>query len=230
MVSYWIDLGLMDYQEAHKIQVKCVENRISGVNTKDLFLITEHPSVFTLGSRGGLDSLTVDEQVIKDHGVDIVQTERGGDITYHGPGQIVVYPIIDLKKAKISITEYVRRLEEVMILAAGDCGVRPVRDPRNRGVWVGDNKLGSIGIRLRHGVSFHGLALNVNLSMEPFDWVHPCGLSGVGVTSLEKEAASEVDMPQIKWSLYHHLNTIFSVDLVKTEITTVLGDYHASKN
>ncbi len=230
MVSYWIDLGLMEYREAHRLQIECVERRRTGACGHDLFLITEHPSVFTLGRRGGMASLTVDERVVRDEGVDIVQTERGGDITYHGPGQMVVYPIMDLWEAGISVTEFVHKLEEVMIRTAGDSGVLAERDPRNRGVWIGNNKIGSIGIRVRNGVTFHGLALNVNPSLLPFSWIKPCGLSGVGVTSLEKEKEEEITLPLIKWSLYNHLCSVFDVDLVKTDITMVLKSYHATRN
>ncbi len=230
MISYWIDLGLMNYREAHTLQQEVVDCRISGGCGQDMFLVTEHPSVYTLGRRGGMDSLIAGEETIREKGIDIVQTERGGDITYHGPGQMVVYPIMDLRKARISVTRFVNNLEEVMIRTAGGLGIRAERDPRNRGVWVGDNKLGSIGIRVRRGVTFHGLALNVNLSLLPFSWIQPCGLSGVGVTSIKRELGQEVDISQVKWSLYNQLSSVFNADLVKTDITTVLNPYHATQN
>ncbi len=230
MVSYWIDLGLMEYQEALKVQRECVETRIKGACRQDLFLVTEHPPVFTLGSRGGLGSLLVDEAIIRGKGIGIIQTERGGDITFHGPGQLVVYPIFNLKENGLSVYSFIHKLEEVMIRTAGEYGVRASRDPRNRGVWVGNAKIGSIGIRVRRGFTFHGLALNVNLSLEPFNWINPCGLTGVSVSSMEKEGQRSVDLPRIKWTLYNTLCDVFRVDLMKTEITSVLTDYYATKN
>ncbi len=230
MLSYWIDLGLMDYRKAHRLQQECVECRISGACGQDLFLVTEHPPVYTLGRRGSKKSLLVPEKVIEEEGITLVETERGGDITYHGPGQMVIYPILDLRKAKLSVTEFVYKLEEVMIRTAGDQGIRAVRDSRNRGIWVGNNKLGSIGIRVRRGVTFHGLALNVNLSLLPFSWIQPCGLSGVGVTSLESEKGTEVKISEVKWSLYNNISDVFAADIIKTDIETVLSPYHADKN
>ncbi len=230
MVSYWIDLGLMDYREVQRIQIECVERRKTGKCGHDLFLITEHPPVFTLGRGSGIKSLTVDERGIRDEGVDIVQTEREGDVTYHGPGQMVVYPIMDLRDAGISGSDFVHKLEDVMIRTAGDRGVLAERDPRNMGVWIGNDKIGSIGIHVRHGVTFHCMALNVNLSLLPFSWIQPSGLSGVGVTSLEREAGDEIKLPLTKWSLYNHLCYVFDVDLVKTDISMVLESYHATRN
>ncbi len=210
MEAYLVDLGKMDYQDAHGFQLKCVQWRLLDEDRPDIFLITEHPPVFTLGKRGGRESLVVDEQFIKNRGVDIVQTERGGDITYHGPGQIVAYPIVHLRRSRLSVKTYVDMLEEVMISCAADYGVSAGRDERNRGIWVGDNKIGSIGIRVRHGVTFHGLALNVTLDFEHFSWIQPCGLSGVGVTSIERETGKLVDFSLVKKSVVHGLGKIFN--------------------
>jgi len=181
-----IDLGLSEYVQAHTLQLHYVENLIAG-NGEEAIILTEHRPVFTLGKNGDEASFFKDRVEIEEAGVSIVKTERGGDITYHGPGQIVVYPILHLRRRSMSVAAYIEVLEQIMIDTAADVGVRARRDPRNRGVWVGDNKLGSIGIRVRRSVSFHGLALNVNLATGHFDWIRPCGLSGVGVTSLSRE-------------------------------------------
>lgn len=224
MNAYLFDLGKMDYHDAHRFQLDCVNYRRLEEGRPDMFIVTEHPPVFTLGKRGGLGSLTVSQEYITNQGVGIVQTERGGDITYHGPGQVVVYPIIHLRESKLSIKDYVDLLEDVMISCAGDFGVIAARDARNRGIWVGNNKIGSIGIRVRHGVTFHGLALNVTLDFEHFGWIQPCGLSGVGVTSLAEEVAGTVVFADVKDSIIGHLERLFKRKLIPAPSTFITGE------
>ncbi|MFN2354689.1 MAG: lipoyl(octanoyl) transferase LipB [Desulfopila sp.] len=192
------DLGSMEYAQAHALQLRCVENMLQKEDDCDQVLMVEHPPVYTLGRCGRIDGILRSREEICAAGIDIIQTERGGDITYHGPGQLVVYPIINLRRRSLSVTVFVAMLEEIMLQSAGVWGVRAARDERNRGIWVGDNKIGSIGIRIRHGISFHGLALNVSLSLEPFTWIQPCGLTGVGVSSLEQECGTTVPMTTVK--------------------------------
>lgn len=203
------NLGVMGYEEAHALQLQCVQDQLDTGSCQEQILVTEHPPVFTLGRSGSLDGLLRSRGEIAGSGVHIVHTERGGDITYHGPGQLVVYPIVNLRKRNLSVSAYITLLEEVMVLTAADSGVTAVRDERNRGIWVGDNKIGSVGIRIRHGISFHGLALNVNLSLEPFRWVRPCGLMGVGVSSLQQELGRNISMETVKENMHKHLVTFF---------------------
>lgn len=202
-------LGLADYQKIYRLQTELVEWRRRQGPGSDIFLAVEHPSVYTLGRRGGREFLTVPETFLAEQGIAVVPIERGGVITYHGPGQLVVYPIIHLKQAGLSVADYVNLLEEVMLALAADVGVSGGRDPRNHGVWVGDHKLGSIGIAIRHGVSFHGLALNVNLSLEPFSWINPCGLTGVRMTSLAEQTGKTITMAKILARLGYHLEELF---------------------
>jgi len=223
MESYLIDLGRMDYSHAHQFQLDCVEYRLADRDRSDIFLVTEHPPVFTLGSRGGLEYLTVAREYAEKRGVSIVQTERGGNITYHGPGQLVAYPIINLRQAQLSITDYVSLLEEAMICCAGEFGVFPERDSRNRGIWIGNNKIGSIGIRVRHGVTFHGLALNVDLDFEHFGWIQPCGLTNVGVTSLVRETGRRIEFTKVKEQLISHLERLFARQFVTAPPTLISG-------
>ena len=223
MKAYLIDLGKMDYRKAHQFQVDCVQWRLHEKERPDIFLVTEHPPVFTLGKRGGRGSLTVGEEFIKSRGVDIVQTERGGDITYHGPGQIVVYPIVQLREAGLSVKSYVDLLEEVMIATAADFGVKAGRDERNRGIWVANNKIGSIGIRVRHGVSFHGLAFNATLDFEHFSWIQPCGLAGVGVTSVARESKEPIDLSLVKNNVIGQLGRLFKRQFTVADKTLVTG-------
>lgn len=224
MNSFLVDLGTMAYQEAHQFQLDCVNYRLVNEDRPDIFIVTEHPPVFTLGKRGGLDSLTVAREHVTGKGVSIVQTERGGDITYHGPGQLVVYPIVHLRKACLSIKEYVDLLEEAMLATTADFCVKADRDQRNRGIWIGDNKIGSIGIRVRHGVTFHGLALNVSLDFEHFSWIQPCGLMGVGVTSLAKESGKLVNFSRVKERILHHLERLFATAFLPIPATRITGE------
>lgn len=208
-----VDLASVDYGEAHRLQRDLVAARHGGAILQDMALFLEHPPVFTLGRRGGLENLKVSRDFLIKRGVPIVQAERGGDITYHGPGQLVVYPIVDLETAGLAVTDYVHNLEEVMIRTAADFLVEAERNKINRGVWVVDRKLGSIGITVRRGISFHGLALNVNTDLAPFDWVNPCGLRGTRMTSLEQEKEQIVPMDRVRESAKGHLKNVFGIKL-----------------
>jgi lipoate-protein ligase B len=218
-----IDFPVIGYMEAWKLQSDLVAARKDKTIDTNVILLLEHPPVFTLGRRGGLNNLTVSEGFLEKAGIPVIRVERGGDITFHGPGQLVVYPIIDLMAARLRVVDYVENLEEVMIRTALDWGIESERNPINRGVWVGNNKLGSIGIAMRRGICFHGLAFNVNPSLQPFGWMNPCGLEGVGVTSMEQELSRKVSMKQIRKAVRRHLEAIFGAELVITSPLEVEG-------
>ena len=213
------ELPVVDYGEARDLQLRLVAERKTGAIDTDIVLMLEHPPVFTLGRRGGIENLTVSKEFLEKEGVSVIQVERGGDITFHGPGQIVAYPILDLNETRLSVTDYVECLEEVMICTAADWGVMAERNPINRGVWVDLKKLGSIGVAVRKGISFHGMALNVNLSLTPFSWINPCGLEGVAVTSLEKELEQKISMEQVRRRVKHHIERVFGVELVPKNLS-----------
>lgn len=182
-----IDLGLLDYREALALQEKYVADKKARTLEKDVLMVLEHPAVFTLGRRGGRENLMVSEDFLAEKNVPVVQTGRGGNITFHGPGQLVIYPIMDLERAGTGVADFVHLLENVMIKTAADAGVTAARSKMNHGIWVENRKIGSIGLSVSRGICFHGLALNVNLDLTPFSWVNPCGLSGVSMTSLAVE-------------------------------------------
>ena len=213
----------MEYREAWDLQASLVDARKGKTIDTDTVLLLEHPPVFTLGRRGGLNNLTVSDAFLKQSGIPVVQVERGGDITFHGPGQAVMYPIIDLRAAGLGVVDYVEDLEEVMIRTSADWGIRAERNPINRGIWVGNNKLGSIGIAVRRGISFHGLALNVNLSLDPFSWINPCGLQGVGMTSMERELSDKVTMDQVRRALKRNVEAVFGVELINASLEKLHG-------
>lgn len=209
MHTLFCHLGLLDYRAAYDLQTILVDRRRRGELDRDLFLVTEHPAVFTLGRRGGREHLLVSEDFLAAESIDLVPIERGGDITFHGPGQLVLYPIIDLRHARLTAGAFVSALEELMLRLAADWGVPASRDARNRGIWRDDKKLGSVGIAIRHGISFHGLALNINPSLRPFTWINPCGMAGVEVTSIAKESGQDVSIRQVTARLPLHLAEVF---------------------
>jgi lipoate-protein ligase B len=216
-----VDLPMVDYADAWRLQVELVAARHAAVLDTDIIMLLEHPPVFTLGRRGGRENLTVAETFLQQSGVPIFHVERGGNITFHGPGQLVGYGIIDLHAARLTVTEYVTSLEEVMIRTAAHWGVIAERNPVNRGVWVNNSKLGSIGIAVRRGITFHGFAFNVNISLEPFSWINPCGLKGVGVTSLARELARTLPTREVRELLKRNIESIFQAKLVATELAEV---------
>jgi len=218
-----VELPATEYTKAWDLQNNLVGARKDGVIDKDIVLLLEHPPVFTLGRRGGLENLTVSEDFLNKAGIPVIHVERGGDITFHGPGQVVMYPIIDLRAARLGVIDYVGLLEEVMIRTASDWGIGAERNPLNRGVWVGNNKLGSIGIAIRHGISFHGMAFNVNLSLKPFGWINPCGLQNIGITSMERELSRKVSMDKVREDIKRHVEAVFSIELVMTDLTQILS-------
>ncbi len=210
------ELPITDYRQAWDLQSNLVSARKKRSIDTDVILLLEHPAVFTLGNRGGLDNLTVPEDFLKKEGIPVIRAERGGDVTFHGPGQLVMYLILDLHAAGFTVTDYIENLEEVMIRIAADWGIRAERNSRNRGVWVGHSKLGSVGIAIRRGICFHGIALNVNISLEPFGWINPCGLQGVGMTSMERELSHEVSMRKVRETAKSHVADVFGIELVAT--------------
>jgi len=203
------DLGLVPYAAAHRLQLDLVGRRIAGVLDRDLFLLVEHPLVFTLGRHADRAHLGLSEAVLQERGAQLARIERGGQVTCHNPGQLVVYPIIHLPAARLPVRDHVARLEEVMLQVAADCGVKASRDPRNRGIWTTGRKLGSVGVAVRHGVAFHGLALNVVNDLEPFTWINPCGLAGVTMTSLTRESGRPCVPAEVKTSCCRALEQVY---------------------
>lgn len=220
-LCYSLDLGLIDYQEAWALQQKLVAARVENHLDHDIMLFLQHPAVFTLGHRGGLDNLLVSEAFLKDSGIPVIQVERGGVITYHGPGQLVTYPIMNLHTRRIGVKDFVAAMEEAMIQTAGNWNINAERNPINSGIWVGRRKMGSIGIALRKGVSFHGLALNVNLDLTPFSWIQPCGLQGVSMTSMRNELGRELPMNEVLEVLKNQLATSLGISFKKRRLSNL---------
>jgi lipoate-protein ligase B len=207
----------MEYRTALDLQRNLVLARQTGVIENDVVLILEHPPVFTLGRRADIENLKASSAFLERKKIPVIPVERGGDITFHGPGQLVVYPIIDLTKAGLNVMDYVAILEEIMLRTVLDWGLPAKRNSVNRGIWIANKKLGSVGISVQRGVTFHGFALNINLSLKPFKWIHPCGLTDVGVTSMAQELSQKISMTPVREAVMHHFETVFGFDLVRID-------------
>ena len=198
-------LGVIPYAEALALQRSLVEERREG-RVPDLLLLLQHPPVITLGVKGdgGRSNVVADSLRLSALGVGISETGRGGDVTYHGPGQIVGYPILDLRPDRCDVHRYVRDLEEVMIRVCADYGVPAGRIQGLTGAWVGNDKIGAIGVRVSRWITSHGFAFNVNTDLRHFDLIVPCGIANRGVTSLKQAAGRNLHMDEVEDSLIRH--------------------------
>jgi lipoate-protein ligase B len=213
-----LELSLTDYRAALDLQRHVALARQTGVLENDVVLILEHPPVFTLGRRANLENLKVSGAFLERKKIPVIPVDRGGDITFHGPGQLVIYPIIDLIEAGLKVLDFVSGLEEIMLRTVWGWKIPAERNCVNRGIWVEGKKLGSVGISVKRGVSFHGCALNVNPSLRPFKWINPCGLQGVGITSMEKELSQKISMSQVREDLAHHFESVFGFNLLRIDV------------
>ncbi|MDF0717974.1 lipoyl(octanoyl) transferase LipB [Muricauda sp. 334s03] len=227
------DLGFKDYKETWDYQEALFKNIVdtkvrnrredAGLETPNHFLFVEHPHVYTLGKSGDINNLLVDEKKLAEKGATFYKINRGGDITYHGPGQVVGYPILDLDNFFTDIHKYLRFLEEMVILTLDDYGLKGQRSEGETGVWldVGTpfaRKICAMGVRASRWVTMHGFALNVNTDLGYFDMMIPCGIKDKAVTSLNVELGQKkVDMEEVKGKLLKHFTTLFEAELVKEE-------------
>jgi lipoyl(octanoyl) transferase len=207
-----VDLGVIDYKEALQFQEKLLllrkEERIN-----DTMLILEHKPVITIGKRGNQNNILVSEEFLVEKGVKICSIGRGGDVTYHGPGQIVGYPIIRFQNHVSGVRELVRNLEEIFIQLLADLfDVKARRDSEYPGVWIENKKITAIGLSIQSGVTMHGFAFNVNTDLKSFQWILSCGITGKGVTSIKKLTRKKQDMDVIKKHVVQYFSQIFHVD------------------
>jgi lipoyl(octanoyl) transferase len=230
------DLGIMDYQSAWDYQEELLaknvdiksmkwrndqdENVATETNTTHHLLFVEHPPVYTLGKSGKIEHVLISEEERKKNGLGFFRINRGGDITFHGPGQIVAYPILDLEKFYTDIGKYMRSLEEVIIKTLEEYGLHGDRSPGETGVWLEpgvrgrERKICAIGIRCSRWITMHGLAFNVNTNLDYFNNIVPCGIVNKQVTSLQKELAAEVDIIEVKQKVKRNFEIVFDVDLL----------------
>src|ERR671939_344632 len=189
---YVLSLGLLPYTAALTLQRSVARARISGEVAEDVLLLLEHPPVVTLGRSSKEKHLVASPELLRARGVELHEVERGGDVTFHGPVQLVGYPIIDLKRHKHDLHWYLRQVEEALIRALGELGITAGREPGLTGVWTNGRKIASIGVHARDWVTWHGFALNISTDLSYFDLIVPCGIGGVVMTSLARELDSPV--------------------------------------
>jgi lipoyl(octanoyl) transferase len=201
-------LGRVPYARSLEIQAALVADR-QARRVHDHLLLLEHDPVFTLGRNARRENVLFPAQALRSRGFEVFETGRGGDVTYHGPGQVVGYPILDLAPDRCDVHRYVRDLEEVMIRTCADYGVRAVRVEGLTGTWVGDDKIGAIGVRIARWVTSHGFAFNVATDLSAFDLIVPCGIRGRGVTSLERRLGRPVLLAEAMDRLARHFATVF---------------------
>jgi lipoyl(octanoyl) transferase len=219
-------LGRVDYEEALKLQEKLLRLRQQN-EIDDSLILLEHPSVLTIGRSGSYANLLVSEHVLQSYGVSIHEVNRGGDITYHGPGQIVGYPILNLNNHGKDMKKLVWMIEEIFIQLLGEIyGLRTSREIQYRGVWVGDKKIVAVGVGIKRWVTMHGFAFNVNTQLEHFKWINPCGIPDKGVTSLRELLGKEVNLDRVFMYIVTYWCRVFGM---RYEIISTTDLYNLAK-
>ena len=237
------DLGIMDYQAAWDYQesllqenvrkksrrfnlvpgeetgVTALQDDMQDLETHHSFLLVEHPPVYTLGKSGNADNILITDEVRTLKGIEFFRTNRGGDITFHGPGQVVGYPILDLERYYTDIGKYLRNIEEVIILTLAEYGIKGDRSPGETGVWIDpelkgkERKICAIGVRSSRWITMHGFALNVNTDLSYFNYIIPCGISNKQVTSISKELGQPIDYEEAKEKIKKNFQVVFDSTL-----------------
>jgi lipoate-protein ligase B len=206
-------LGVMAYDQAHRLQKNLIPKILAG-ETPEVLLLLEHPPTITIGKSGALDNVLISSSQLAREEIALFFTDRGGDATYHGPGQIVGYPLMDLRKRNRDLHRYVHDLEEVLIRTAMDFSISAHRDQGHRGVWVGKEELAAIGLGVTKWITFHGFALNVTSNLDHFSFINPCGFSDRKATSMSRLLSSNISMEVVTERLLAHFSQIFKVELL----------------
>jgi lipoate-protein ligase B len=222
--GYIIDLGLMDYKKAWDLQHQLWSKRVEEA-LPDLLLFLEHPHVITLGRRGNRSHLLVSPEVLEEMEIPVYHVERGGDVTYHGPGQMVIYPILDLKNYGYHLIRYISQLEEVILCVLKDFGIVGRRDPLNRGVWVDEEKIASVGVAIKRWVSFHGFSLNYETDLKYFELINPCGLEGKKMITMAKILGQRISRDELIERIGFHFSRIFEMYLEEKNIEEVITGF-----
>lgn len=204
------DLGLMEYGEAWELQRRLHHQRADG-EISDVLLLLEHLPTITVGKSGRLDNVLISRERLTQEGISLFFVDRGGDVTYHGPGQVVCYPILDLRKRKKDLHLYVHNIEEVLLRTLRDFSIYGDRDESHPGVWINEEEIAAIGLSLRRWVSMHGFALNINPNLEHFSFINPCGLSNRRVTSMSKLLGGKVSTKEVGERLIFHFHDVFNL-------------------
>ena len=221
----YCDLGMIDYQLAWNLQKEVFDLRYRNEINDTLFLL-EHTHTYTLGKIAEKENLVSTQEQLIDLGIKVYEIDRGGDITYHGPGQIVGYPIINLSEWKEDTHQYLRGLEEVIIRTCSDYNLEAGRNPKYTGVWIGDKKIAAIGIKVSRWITMHGFAFNVNTDLSYFSGIIPCGIKDKDVTSLKRELGNDVDLTEVKSKLANNFKIVFEYkNFITTEKNMYLKEF-----
>jgi lipoyl(octanoyl) transferase len=207
-----LDLEKKDYKEVWDLQKTIHQKRIDN-EIDDTLLLVEHNPVITMGKSGKEDNLLTPFQLLKENGIDFYRIERGGDVTYHGPGQLVGYPIFNIKKGLIGIKPFIEKIEDVIIATLKEFGINGTKKEKMIGVWTDAGKICSIGIAVKRWVSFHGFAFNVNTNLQHFDYIVPCGLRDVTMTSMQKILSNTVSLDKLKESIVKNFGVLFNKEV-----------------
>lgn len=210
-----VRLGRMGYEECLELQREVARQRITGAIPQDVLLLVEHPPVVTLGRSSKQKNLMSSPEFLRSRGVELFEVERGGDVTFHGPGQLVGYPVFDLKRHKQDLHWYLRSVEEAIIRIIGEYGIPGERSTGYTGVWTRGRKIASIGVHARDWVTWHGFALNVTTDLSYFDLIVPCGIVGVEMTSIQKEVGSSPDLEVVGSLAARHFGAVFALPAVE---------------
>jgi lipoyl(octanoyl) transferase len=210
---YVHDIGRISYEDALQLQRLAVSNLQKGEGDECFYLI-EHPHVVTNGRNASNESLLDDPALLQEKGITFVQTDRGGDITYHGPGQLVGYPILKLEQSRRDVRRYALDIESALMKVLASYGITCERHERYRGVWSGGRKIASIGLRISRWVTSHGFALNVNTDLSYFSCIRPCGISGCEMTSMERELGTNIDMTGVKENVLKCFSEVFQREMI----------------
>jgi lipoate-protein ligase B len=204
-------LGIVNYQNALSLQLSFLEKRMKG-EIEDVLLLLQHPPTFTMGSSGKTKHLLLNIEEIKKRGIHFETISRGGDVTYHGPGQLVGYLIVDLNKFDRDINQFLRGIEEMIICALSDFHIKAQRIKGLTGVWVNQEKIASIGVGIKKWVTYHGFALNVNTDLSYFDMIVPCGITGAKMTSIKKLRSNieDIDIMEVESSIINAFSSVFN--------------------
>jgi len=209
-VVHWLDL--IDYREAYRLQKKLFRERRDG-RIPDTLLLLEHPPTITVGKSGKLENILASREQLARQGVSLVFIDRGGDVTYHGPGQLVGYPIFDLKGRGRDAHRYIRNLEEAIIRTLNDFAIKSGRDRSHAGVWVENEEIAAIGLSLSQWITMHGFALNVNTDLAYFNLINPCGFTNRRATSVSRLLGREIPVAEVKERLLAHFAEVFHADM-----------------
>jgi lipoyl(octanoyl) transferase len=233
-IVHFEDLGFLDYKSAWNYQEELLQKNIQikksvqcngssptngEASTKHYLLFVEHPAVYTLGKSGNINNVLIDENERTEKGIEFYQTNRGGDITFHGPDQVVGYPIFDLEKFYTDIGRYLRELEDVIILTLNDFNIEAERSPGETGVWIDatmkgkERKICAMGVRCSRWITMHGFALNVNTDLSYFNHIIPCGIQNKKVTSMQEELGIKLDINEVKERLKINFEKVFGIEI-----------------